>query len=137
MHAHAQVLRSIPLRQMANRMAYLDTDRYATDDALLCGRLHTHLPGWTAANVAFIQSGGYSVAARLGEVAQPCLVVWGRHDKILPPEAAEDVAAQLPNARLVWAEQSGHSPHLEQPEWTADRILEFVGAQVAAAAAPV
>jgi pimeloyl-ACP methyl ester carboxylesterase len=82
------------------------------------------------ANIAFIQSGGYRIAGRLGQVTQPTLVMWGRNDKILPPEAAEQVAAQLPDARLVWAESSGHCPHLEEPDFTARTILEFVGAGV-------
>ena len=39
------------------QMAYYDKQRYATDDAMRIGRLHTHLPGWTEANVAFMQVG--------------------------------------------------------------------------------
>lgn len=38
-------------------MAYFNKKRYATDDAMRIGRLHTHLPGWTEANVAFMQVG--------------------------------------------------------------------------------
>lgn len=52
-----KVLRSVPLRQVANQMAYHDRRRYATDDAMRVGRLHTNLPGWTDANVAFMQVG--------------------------------------------------------------------------------
>lgn len=36
-------------------MAYFNKQKYATDDAMRIGRLHTHLPGWTEANVAFMQ----------------------------------------------------------------------------------
>lgn len=39
-------------------MAYHDKKRFATDDAMRIGRLHTHLPGWTDANVQFMRSGG-------------------------------------------------------------------------------
>lgn len=32
----------------------------------------------------------------------------------------------LPDARLVWVEECGHVPHLEQPEQTTASISEFV-----------
>lgn len=39
------MLRTRGLRQLANRMAYYDKDRLATEDAMRIGRLHTHCPG--------------------------------------------------------------------------------------------
>jgi pimeloyl-ACP methyl ester carboxylesterase len=64
-------------------MAYHNKRLYSTDDAMRVGRLHTNLPGWTDANVAFMQSGGYALSSRIQEVALPTLVVWGRNDEIL------------------------------------------------------
>ena len=40
-----QVLRSVPLRSLANQMAYHDKETLATQDAVRVGRLHTHMPG--------------------------------------------------------------------------------------------
>ena len=37
------------------QMAYHDKERYANADARRVGRLHTHLPGWRDANVAFMR----------------------------------------------------------------------------------
>lgn len=59
--APTQVLRAVWLREKANQMAYFDKARFATRDALLIGRLHTHMPLWAEANLRFIQSGGYTV----------------------------------------------------------------------------
>jgi hypothetical protein len=39
------VLRTEGLRMAANRMAYHD-QKFATEDAMRVGRLHTHLDGW-------------------------------------------------------------------------------------------
>lgn len=33
---------------------------------------------------------------------------------------------EMPNARLVWVEECGHVPHLEQPDETARAIMDFV-----------
>ena len=121
-----QILRSVPLRQMANQMAYCDKKRYATDDAMRIGRLHTHLPGWTDANVAFMRSGGYAVSTRLSEVKVPSLVVWGRQDEILSPDYAQQFIDALPDAKLVWVDQCGHVPALEQPQQLLAAVEEFV-----------
>lgn len=32
----------------------------------------------------------------------------------------------MPNARLVWVEECGHVPHLEQPTKTAAEIVDFI-----------
>ncbi|DBB08794.1 TPA: hypothetical protein ACH3X3_007456 [Trebouxia sp. C0006] len=119
-----QVLKSTAIRKYAGDLAYNDK-ALATDDALLIGRLHTYLSGWAEANVAFIQSGGYSLSKRIPLVQQECLVVWGRNDKILKPDYAEQFSQVLPKSKLVWVENCGHCPHLEQPQALADCIVDF------------
>lgn len=32
----------------------------------------------------------------------------------------------MPNASLIWIEECGHVPHLEQPEKTAEAIVSFL-----------
>jgi len=121
-----QVLKSVALRQMANKMAYFDKAKYATDDAMRIGRLHTHAPGWSQANVAFMQSGGYAVSRKVGMVPCPTLVVWGRQDEILDPKYAAQFMEVLPDAQLAWIEECGHVPALEQPHQLLQAIERFV-----------
>jgi hypothetical protein len=54
-----RLLRTVFLRNLANKMAYFDKEKFATDDAMRIGRLHTFAKGWLEAKVAFIKSGGY------------------------------------------------------------------------------
>lgn len=75
-----------------------------------------------------MRSGGYAVASRLGQVAQPALVLWGRQDRVLDPESAPKLAAALPASRLEWVPDCGHVAHLEQPELARDLIVEFMRA---------
>jgi pimeloyl-ACP methyl ester carboxylesterase len=121
-----KVLKSVGLRQMAHKMAYFDKDRYATDDAMRIGRLHTHLDGWVDANVAFMSSGGYAVSKKLEKITLPCLVAWGRNDEILDPSYADKFMEVLPDARLVWIEECGHVPALEQPDALVAAIKDFM-----------
>lgn len=44
----------------------------------------------------------------LGGVSLPVRLVWGREDRILPPEYAEWLRARVPHAELRWIEGAGH-----------------------------
>ena len=121
-----KLLQSVALREMANQMAYFDKKTFATNDALKVGRLHTHMQGWVDANVAFMRSGGYAVSGKVGEVAVPTLVVWGRNDEILSPEYATKFLEALPNAQLAWIEECGHIAALEKPEKLLEAIQSFL-----------
>jgi pimeloyl-ACP methyl ester carboxylesterase len=125
------VLRTPPLRQAANKMAYHDAGRFATDDAMRCGRLHTHLPGWSDANVAWMGGGGYVLPAeRVARLSKPTLLLWGRQDAILPPATAAKFEAALEEGVLEggatsWLDDCGHCGHLERPDEVAARVAAF------------
>ena len=56
-----------------------------------------------------------ALAAALGRLKAPVLIVAGRHDRTSSPEAAEAVRRAVPGARLVILEESGSFPFAEQP----------------------
>lgn len=52
---------------------YYDKAAFVTEEAERIRRLHTYLPGWMEANVAFLRGGGFSPPARIREVGQAWL----------------------------------------------------------------
>jgi pimeloyl-ACP methyl ester carboxylesterase len=66
--------------------------------------------------------GGIDLEDRLGEVAHPVLVLAGRHDRVCPAGASEDMARRLPDAELVVFENSAHMTFAEEN----DRYLATV-----------
>jgi len=56
-----------------------------------------------------------NLESRLGQIGAPTLLVWGKDDRITPPDVAERFAALIPNAELVFIANCGHAPMLEQP----------------------
>jgi proline-specific peptidase len=69
---------------------------------------------------------GWTVMDRLGEIKVPTLVMSGRQDFIYPPEHQEQLAAGIPNARLVLIDRAGHNPHDEQPAKTLKAVRDFI-----------
>jgi proline iminopeptidase len=69
---------------------------------------------------------GWTVMDRLGEIKVPTLVMAGREDFIYPPEHQEELAAAIPNSRLVIIDRAGHNPHDEQPAETLKAVREFL-----------
>ena len=66
--------------------------------------------------------GGIDVEDRLREATHPVLVLAGRHDRICPAAASEDMARRLPDAELVVFENSAHMTFVEEQ----DRYLAVV-----------
>lgn len=53
------------------------------------------------------------------------LFILGKKDNYIPLEAAEKLAANHPQAQVIWLEESGHMGFLEEPEKTAQALLDF------------
>ena len=120
------VLQSVPLRSSANQMSYYDKATYATDEAVTVGRLHCLRDGWNEALVNFMKSGGFAPSKLVPQVPVPSLVLWGRQDTILDGKKfAQKFVDTLPTASLVWIEECGHVPHLEQPEYVIEYDRQF------------
>lgn len=67
-----------------------------------------------------------STVARLSRVQAPAFVVWGRYDALYPSQYGQRLARELSGARLEVME-TGHAPHMEQPERFAELLLDFLG----------
>ncbi len=119
-------LSSPNVRQGVSEKAYFDR-AFATADAQLCAALHLEMPRWSQTLIDFTRSGGYGyLLDRLPEIQQETSIVWGRQDRILGTKPAQQFQQGLPQSQLHWVEKCGHVPHLEQPEITAQLILNFI-----------
>ncbi len=68
----------------------------------------------------------YILNDRVGDLALPVLVFWGRHDRVIRPVHAPQWERRVPGARLILREDIGHAPQYEQPEDTARMIADFL-----------
>jgi pimeloyl-ACP methyl ester carboxylesterase len=68
----------------------------------------------------------HDVVDRLGEIAQPTLVMTGTADILVPPENSRLIAEKLPNTRLIEYPGAGHGFLEEVGMQAADDILAFL-----------
>lgn len=77
--------------------------------------------------IAGMQAAGRAVGEATPEaVSAPALVLWGRKDRIVPLSSGRQLAAAIPDARLVVLDDVAHCAMLEKPTETAALIAEFV-----------
>jgi len=60
----------------------------------------------------------------LAELKAPLRLLWGAHDRLLPPGTLDFFRRALPRAEVVVLEGCGHLPHLEAPRALARALLQ-------------
>jgi pimeloyl-ACP methyl ester carboxylesterase len=54
--------------------------------------------------------------------------MWGRGNKLLPPDRGCHLAAQIPGARLSIIDNRAHAPSMDQPRAYLASLGDFLGA---------
>lgn len=67
-------------------------------------------------------------AGRLGTFTGPALVIWARHDRVMPPEHGRRLAAAFPRGTLVVVDDSRTLIPLDQPAVLTKLIIDFLRA---------
>ncbi|MEP7331663.1 MAG: alpha/beta hydrolase [Terracoccus sp.] len=71
--------------------------------------------------------------ALMGRISVPVLLIHGSKDRLVPIRAARSVARSNPLWRFEVAEDAGHVPQLEVPEWTIAQIQDWMASEGAVA----
>lgn len=58
----------------------------------------------------------HNMAKELYRITIPVSLIWGKQDKITPPEVAVEFHELLPNSELNWVDECGHAPMMERPD---------------------
>lgn len=111
------------------RASYYDPERI-TPELLDAVSAPLRQPGGPAAYLAVSRSSRDALHLEFapGEVTHSTLILWGDHDRSMPPTLADRLQRELyPAAEIALIAESGHCPFDEQPAATADRILSWLG----------
>ncbi len=58
----------------------------------------------------------HNMANDLPNMKIPACLIWGKNDKVTPPEVAEQFNELLPDSQLFWIDKCGHAPMMEHPQ---------------------
>lgn len=69
---------------------------------------------------------GATAAVLLEQMRQPLLVLWGSHDRLVPPEISERLHRHKGDLELQLLPKLGHCPHDEKPELFNRHVLGWL-----------
>jgi pimeloyl-ACP methyl ester carboxylesterase/Flp pilus assembly protein TadD len=78
---------------------------------------------WKAALAPYLE---FDFEAAVRKIAVPTLIVWGAHDAFSGRGEQDALTSTIGGSRLVIYEESGHSPHWEEPRRYAADITAFI-----------
>jgi len=58
----------------------------------------------------------HNMGKDLPNMEMPVCLIWGKNDKVTPPEVAVEFHELLPNSDLFWVDKCGHAPMWERPD---------------------
>lgn len=58
----------------------------------------------------------HNMAKDLPKIHVPTCLIWGKNDKVTPPEVAVEFDQLLPNSELFWIDNCGHAAMMEHPD---------------------
>ena len=67
-----------------------------------------------------------ALQAVMRAIHQPTLIIWGRQDRLVPPDHARILEAKLPRSRTILFDECGHLPQRERPEQFNATVLDFL-----------
>jgi len=128
------------MRNSLANMLVAHPERIASElvDCLTAG---SELPGakesWITLNEGFFRPRGaglfsgastltYALRSELAGLAVRTLLLWGERDTFGPPTLGEEMARLMPNADCVVVPDAGHLPWLDDVDFCAQHMLEFL-----------
>ena len=68
----------------------------------------------------------HNMSKDLAKITIPVSLIWGKQDKVTPPEVAEEFHQLLPNSELNWVDKCGHAPMMERPAEFIEYLNKFL-----------
>lgn len=62
----------------------------------------------------------------LDEIDIPVLLLWGKHDKVTPPDMGRRFDQEISNSKLIIYENAGHVAMVENPDESAQDVRQFL-----------
>ena len=71
----------------------------------------------------------HNMSKDIHKIKVPVCLIWGRNDKITPPDVAIEFNELLPDSEIHWIDECGHAPMMEKPEEFNVYLKQFLDKQ--------
>ena len=105
------------------RTAFADPTRNVGPAEEQIASIHIKVHGWQSSLAKFAAEGGVSDCG-LPKPPQAMKIIFGKYDRIIP-EKEKNITSKIYAREIQIANNSGHLPHLEEPELVANSWLNF------------
>jgi len=122
-HFGAYFLGQSFVRKGLCRQAFADPAKNVGPAEEQIASIHLKVPGWQSSLAEFAAGGGVSDCG-LPKPTQPIKIILGKYDRIIPKNEKKETLSIYSN-NIQIATNSGHLPHLEEPEFVAETWEEF------------
>tara|TARA_B100000700_G_scaffold185578_1_gene204434 strand:+ start:12 stop:917 length:906 start_codon:yes stop_codon:yes gene_type:complete len=122
-HFGAYFLGQSFVRKGLCRQAFADPAKNVGPAEEQIASIHLKVPGWQSSLAEFAAGGGVSDCG-LPKPTQPIKIILGKYDRIIPKNEKKETLSIYSN-NIQIATNSGHLPHLEEPEFVAEAWEEF------------
>ena len=68
----------------------------------------------------------HNLRKEIPQIKIPACLIWGKNDKITPPEVAEEFHSLFTDSELHFIENCGHAPMMEKPEQFNNALAPFL-----------
>tara|TARA_B100001029_G_scaffold176394_1_gene179253 strand:+ start:1096 stop:2004 length:909 start_codon:yes stop_codon:yes gene_type:complete len=113
-HFGAYFLSQPFVRRSLCRQAFADPTKSVGPAEEQIASIHLKVPGWQSSLAEFAAEGGVSNCG-LPKPSQPLKIILGKYDKIIPQNEKKEIN-RIYRSNIQIAINSGHLPHLEEPE---------------------
>ena len=124
-----------PVRNNANiekflRGVFLDKDQYVSNEFIeyfyrTMARSHNMLLISSLSSIKGMRP-EFILEDDLQNIESESLIIWGRHDPMLPVDWCQKNFTKIPNVKLTFVEKAAHLPSLEQPNEVNSAIRTFL-----------
>ena len=115
-----------PVVELALRQRLFSRGERVTQEEVEEDWRSIRVPGTRRAALAAVRSNSRGYEGYLSRIRVPTLVLWGKDDRILPPEEGLRLATAIPGAHLVVLPDTGHVPQEETPEEFSHAVSRFL-----------
>jgi pimeloyl-ACP methyl ester carboxylesterase len=68
----------------------------------------------------------HNMSKDLSKITIPVSLIWGKNDKITPPDVALEFKQLLSDSELTWIDNCGHAPMMERPNEFNESLGKFL-----------